>query len=107
MTLKRDWQTREIPTNLLKTIENLSVSELHRFTDLWSSAQQENAYMDGECSITEGNRRYNKAIKNLQLYIVRIGIKGSYEEDLDTHILVSDLVGIAYETLENKNNHGG
>ena len=45
-----------------QTIRALPTSELRRFTELYSATELENAYMDGECSQAEGDRRYKEAI---------------------------------------------
>ena len=75
-----------------QTIQALSTSELERFTELYSATEAENAYMDGECSQAEGDRRYKEAIRDFTLYLHRIRMDGDYESDMDYMIKVWELL---------------
>ena len=66
-----------------QTIRALPTSELRRFTELYSATELENAYMDGECSQAEGDRRYKEAIREFTMYLYRIRMIGDYEKDMD------------------------
>jgi hypothetical protein len=74
-----------------QTIQALPTSELERFTELYSATESENAYMDGECSQAEGDRRYKEAIRDFTLYLHRIRMDGDYERDMDYMIKVWEL----------------
>ena len=85
-----------------QTIRALPTSELRRFTELYSATELENAYMDGECSQAEGNRRYKKAIKEFTRYLHRIRMDGDYENDVDFMMEVWELLRQADKELEKR-----
>jgi len=85
-----------------QTIQALPTSELERFTELYSATESENAYMDGECSQAEGDRRYKEAIKDFTLYLHRIRMDGDYERDMDYMIKVWELLRIAEVELDKR-----
>tara|TARA_R110001606_G_scaffold14716_1_gene61640 strand:+ start:1261 stop:1536 length:276 start_codon:yes stop_codon:yes gene_type:complete len=85
-----------------QTIQALPTSELERFTELYSATESENAYMDGECSQAEGDRRYKEAIKDFTLYLHRIRMDGDYERDMDYMIKVWKLLRLAELELDKR-----
>jgi len=85
-----------------QTIQALPTSELERFTELYSATESENAYMDGECSQAEGNRRYKEAIRDFTLYLHRIRMDGDYERDMDYMIKVWELLRLAELELDKR-----
>jgi len=85
-----------------QTIQALPTSELERFTELYSATESENAYMDGECSQAEGDRRYKEAIRDFTLYLHRIRMDGDYERDMDYMIKVWELLRIAEVELDKR-----
>ncbi len=85
-----------------QTIQALPTSELERFTELYSATESENAYMDGECSQAEGDRRYKEAIKDFTLYLHRIRMDGDYERDMDYMIKVWELLRLAEVELDKR-----
>ena len=85
-----------------QTIQNLSTSELMTFTELYANTESENAYMDGECSQAEGDRRYNKAIKEFTGHLHRIGMKGDYENDAYFMMEVYDVLNEVWKELERR-----
>jgi len=85
-----------------QTIQALPTSELERFTELYSATESENAYMDGECSQAEGDRRYKEAIKDFTLYLHRIRMDGDYERDMDYMIKVWELLRLAELELDKR-----
>jgi len=85
-----------------QTIQALPTSELERFTELYSATESENAYMDGECSQAEGDRRYKEAIRDFTLYLHRIRMDGDYERDMDYMIKVWELLRLAEIELDKR-----
>ena len=85
-----------------QTIQALPTSELERFAELYSATESENAYMDGECSQAEGDRRYKEAIKDFTLYLHRIRMDGDYERDMDYMIKVWELLRLAEVELDKR-----
>ena len=85
-----------------QTIQALPTSELERFTELYSATESENAYMDGECSQAEGDRRYKEAIRDFTLYLHRIRMDGDYERDIDYMIKVWKLLRLAEVELNKR-----
>ena len=85
-----------------QTIQALPTSELERFTELYSATESENAYMDGECSQAEGDRRYKEAIRDFTLYLHRIRMDGDYERDVDYMIKVWELLRLAEVELDKR-----
>jgi|9_EtaG_2_1085328.scaffolds.fasta_scaffold08196_4 hypothetical protein len=85
-----------------QTIQALPTSELERFTELYSATESENAYMDGECSQAEGDRRYKEAIRDFTLYLHRIRMDGDYEKDMDYMIKVWELLRLAEIELDKR-----
>jgi hypothetical protein len=85
-----------------QTIQALPTSELERFTELYSATESENAYMDGECSQAEGDRRYKEAIRDFTLYLHRIRMDGDYERDMDYMIKVWELLRLAEVELDKR-----
>jgi len=85
-----------------QTIQALPTSELERFTELYSATESENAYMDGECSQAEGDRRYKEAIRDFTLYLQRIRMDGDYERDMDYMIKVWELLRLAEVELDKR-----
>jgi len=85
-----------------QTIQALPTSELERFTELYSATESENAYMDGECSQAEGDRRYKEAIRDFTLYLHRIRMDGDYERDMDYMIKVWELLRLAELELDKR-----
>ncbi len=85
-----------------QTIQALPTSELERFTELYSATESENAYMDGECSQAEGDKRYKEAIRDFTLYLHRIRMDGDYERDMDYMIKVWELLRIAEVELDKR-----
>ena len=85
-----------------QTIQALPTSELRRFTELYSATESENAYMDGECSQAEGDRRYKEAIRDFTLYLHRIRMDGDYEKDMDYMIKVWELLRLAEIELDKR-----
>ena len=85
-----------------QTIQALPTSELRRFTELYSATELENAYMDGECSRAEGNRRYKKAMKDFTRYLHRIRMDGDYENDVDFMVEVWELLRQADKELDKR-----
>ena len=85
-----------------QTIQALPTSELERFTELYSATESENAYMDGECSQAEGDRRYKEAIRDFTLYLHRIRMDGDYERDMDYMIKVWKLLRLAELELDKR-----
>ena len=85
-----------------QTIQALPTSELERFTELYSATESENAYMDGEGSQAEGNRRYKEAIRDFTLYLHRIRMDGDYERDMDYMIKVWELLRLAELELDKR-----
>ena len=85
-----------------QTIQALPTSELERFTELYSATESENAYMDGECSQAEGDRRYKEAIRDFTLYLHRIRMDGDYERDMDYMIKVWKLLRLAEIELDKR-----
>ena len=85
-----------------QTIQALPTSELERFTELYLATESENAYMDGECSQAEGDRRYKEAIKDFTLYLHRIRMDGDYERDMDYMIKVWKLLRLAELELDKR-----
>ena len=85
-----------------QTIQNLSTSELMTFTELYANTESENAYMDGECSQAEGDRRYKKAIRDFTMYLYRIRMIGDYEKDMDFMIKVWKLLRLAELELDKR-----
>ena len=85
-----------------QTIQALPTQELVLFTELYGDTESENAYMDGECSQAEGDRRYNKAIKEFTRHLHRIGMKGDYENDADFMMEVYDVLNEVWKELERR-----
>jgi predicted deacetylase len=85
-----------------QTIQALPTEDLIHFTELYSATELENAYMDGECSQAEGNRRYKKAIKEFTRYLHRIRMDGDYENDVDFMMEVWELLRQADKELEKR-----
>ena len=85
-----------------QTIQSLSTEELKRFTELYSDTATENAYMDGECSQAEGDRRYKEAIRDFTLYLHRLRMIGDYERDMDYMIKVWKLLRLAEIELDKR-----
>ena len=85
-----------------QTIQALPTQELVLFTELYGDTESENAYMDGECSQAEGDRRYNKAIKEFTRHLHRIGMKGDYENDADFMMEVYDVLNEVWKELEKR-----
>tara|TARA_R100000231_G_scaffold128562_2_gene99669 strand:- start:363 stop:638 length:276 start_codon:yes stop_codon:yes gene_type:complete len=85
-----------------QTIQSLSTEELKRFTELYSDTETENAYMDGECSQAEGDRRYNRAMKDFTKYLHRINLDGDYENDISFMVKVWELLRQADIELEKR-----
>ena len=85
-----------------QTIQALPTQELVLFTELYGDTESENAYMDGECSQAEGDRRYKKAIKEFTRHLHRIGMKGDYENDADFMMEVYDVLNEVWKELERR-----
>ena len=85
-----------------QTIQSLQTEELKRFTELYSDTETENAYMDGECSQAEGDRRYNRAMKDFTIYLHRINLDGDYENDISFMVKVWELLRQADIELEKR-----
>lgn len=85
-----------------QTIQSLQTEELKRFTELYSDTETENAYMDGECSQAEGDRRYNRAMKDFTKYLHRINLDGDYENDISFMVKVWELLRQADIELEKR-----
>ena len=85
-----------------QTIQSLPTEELKRFTELYTETATENAYMDGECSQAEGDRRYNRAMKDFTKYLHRINLDGDYEKDINFMEKVWELLRQADIELEKR-----
>ena len=85
-----------------QTIQSLPTEELKRFTELYSDTATENAYMDGECSQAEGDRRYKEAIRDFTKYLHRINLDGDYENDISFMVKVWELLRQADIELEKR-----
>tara|TARA_R110000782_G_scaffold204250_1_gene292785 strand:+ start:244 stop:519 length:276 start_codon:yes stop_codon:yes gene_type:complete len=85
-----------------QTIQALPTSELERFTELYLATESENAYMDGECSQKEGDKRYKEAIREFTVYLHRLRMDGDYEGDMDFTVKVWELLRQADKELEKR-----
>jgi|TARA_R110000787_G_scaffold282207_1_gene393945 hypothetical protein len=85
-----------------QTIQALPTSELERFTELYLATESENAYMDGECSQKEGDKRYKEAIREFTVYLHRLRMDGDYEGDMDFTVEVWELLRQADKELEKR-----
>ena len=85
-----------------QTIKALPTEELERFTELYSDTQLENAYMDGECSKKEGDKRYKRAMEDFKTFLYRIRLTGDYENDFKYSLKISYLVEDAWKELDKR-----
>jgi len=85
-----------------QTIQALPTSELRRFTELYSATELENAYMDGECSQAEGDKRYKQAIRDFTMYLHRLRMIGDYEKDMDFMMKVWKVLRLAELELDKR-----
>ena len=85
-----------------QTIQALPTSELERFTELYLATESENAYMDGECSQKEGDKRYKEAIREFTVYLHRLRMDGDYEGDMDFTVEVWELLRQADKELKKR-----
>ena len=85
-----------------QTIQALPTSELERFTELYLATESENAYMDGECSQKEGDKRYKEAMREFTVYLHRLRMDGDYEGDMDFTVEVWELLRQADKELEKR-----
>ena len=85
-----------------QTIQALPTEDLIHFTELYSATELENAYMDGECSQAEGDRRYKEAIKDFTMYLYLIRMIGDYEKDMDFMMKVWKLLKLAELELDKR-----